>query len=123
MDLFIPVMPIISAGRRRCLWKRERKAEGISLQLSRLGEGNTSVMGDTGVLGLNPQEPTPRPRELPMEAKPLSPEFSELFIKSLPSRGHLEGDLSGLCTLIFKRSVRGKGPYGKRRVPRRRGDN
>lgn len=64
MDLFMPVMPIISAGRRRCLWKEESRS--ISLQLSQaLGEGNTSVMGDTGVLGLNPQGPTPRPREAP----------------------------------------------------------
>ena len=44
MDLFMPVMPIISAGRRRCLWKEESRS--ISLQLSQaLGEGNTSVMG------------------------------------------------------------------------------
>ena len=32
MDLFMPVMPIISAGRRRCLWKEESRS--ISLQLS-----------------------------------------------------------------------------------------
>lgn len=64
----------------------------VSLQLFwTLGEGHMSIMGGTGIFGLNPQGPTSwTKRGFLMEAKPLSQSFPLNYSgRSLPSRGRL----------------------------------
>ena len=81
MDIFMPVVPISSAGRRRGLRKESRALGSPCSSSGPLGEGN-NIMEDTGILGLNHPglhllDPM---KNSPMEAMPLSPEFSfELF--------------------------------------------
>lgn len=84
MDVFMPVMPMSSAGRRR---SSRRGGVRVSLQLFQaLGRRKREHHGRFRYLWLPfPGAPSGTERSSLVEAKPLSPEFSFEFFRQVPA--------------------------------------